>query len=61
MKFNLETDCRDIVVEMLGEENATKWWSEPNKSFDGLAPYDVLTSNPWCVYDFLLDIIQSNY
>jgi hypothetical protein len=58
---DIKIRCDVLLTSMLAsnEQLAERWWSSPNKRWDGLAPETIFTDNPWEVYEYLLQHADS--
>lgn len=46
--------CEVLLIAMLGEEMAPKWWDSRNKAFDMKTPKEVWKTEPEKVYEYLM-------
>ena len=48
-----------MLTYLLGPENIEKWWSSPNKAFDGKTAKEYFETDPYEVYTYLLRFTES--
>lgn len=51
----------DIVVAMVGKDNAFRWWHSANKAFDGKTPEQQWMCNPRVVYQYLMNNLEGEW
>lgn len=46
--------CETLVIAMVGQELADKWWNSPNKAFDMRTPTDMWVEDFRKVHNYLM-------
>jgi hypothetical protein len=49
----LRERCDGMIVALLGDDMADKWWQRPNLAMNSRTPADVFAENPLQVYTYL--------
>jgi len=52
--MNYVTECDRLIEAMVGKDLVNKWWSSPNKAFDGTTPAEMFSEDPRSVYEYLM-------
>jgi hypothetical protein len=52
--MNYVPECDRLIEAMVGKDLVDKWWSSPNKAFDGSTPAEVFSEDPRSVYEYLM-------
>ena len=50
---NMRARCEALVIAMVGEELAPKWWTGANRAFGGDTPEQIYSVAPSAVYAYL--------
>lgn len=53
--------CEALVVAMVGQELADKWWNGPNKAFCGDTPAQIYSVAPSAVYAYLMKSAEGEW
>lgn len=52
--MNYVAECDRLIEAMVGKDLVGKWWSSPNKAFDGRTPAEAFKEDPRSVYEYLM-------
>jgi len=58
---NMRARCEVLVIAMVGRELAEKWWTGPNKAFDGHTPEQIYSVAPSAVYTYLMKSAEGEW
>lgn len=50
-----------LAIAMLGNELAEKWWSNPNRKFNGITPNQQWENDPDSVYSYLMSSAEGEW
>ena len=53
--------CEALVVAMVGQELADKWWTGSNKAFGGDTPEQIYSVAPSTVYAYLMKSAEGEW
>ena len=53
--------CEALVVAMVGQNLANKWWTGSNKAFDGDTPEQIYSVAPSAVYAYLMKSAEGEW
>jgi hypothetical protein len=58
---NMRARCEALVVAMVGQELAYKWWTGANKAFGGDTPEQIYSVAPSAVYAYLMKSAEGEW
>jgi hypothetical protein len=50
--------CDTMLLSMLGQDHAPRWWKSKNKAFNNITPEEQWDKHPFVVYRYLLGYID---
>lgn len=53
--------CEALVVAMVGQDLAAKWWNGPNKAFCSDTPEQIYSVAPSAVYAYLMKCAEGEW
>ena len=58
---NMRARCEALVIAMVGQAMADKWWTGSNKAFGGDTPEQIYSVSPSAVYAYLMKSAEGEW